>query len=148
LGLSLVVFVVLLPLLHQHAAAEWSGTRLLLLTSLFSGFAWLAAWGGIGLSLKPCAPLPRTVQYLAGASFWVYLAHHPAVGLAQVALMRVTLPAAAKFCIVFVAATALSLLTYEACVRHTWLGALINGRREIPTTNRPPATCIENRRAA
>jgi hypothetical protein len=88
------------------------------------------------------------VQYLAAASFWIYLAHHPAVGLAQVALMRTPLQAAVKLCIVFAAATALSLLTYEACVRRTWLGALLNGRRDDSTTTVRPPDFIETRRAA
>jgi peptidoglycan/LPS O-acetylase OafA/YrhL len=148
LGLSLLVFAALLPLLRQHVAAESTGFSLLLLTSLFSASAWLTAWGAVCLSLGPCRTSPRVVQYLAGASFWIYLIHHPAVGLAQVALMRVPLPAAAKFGIVFSAATALSLLTYEACVRRTWLGALLNGPSAAAPRAAPPAVPSDVRRAA
>ncbi len=134
LGLSLIVFAALLPMIRQHVAAEWTGADRLILTTLFSTFAWLSAWGWVCLSLKPCATPPRWIGYLSAASLWIYLAHHPAVGLAQVALMRVNFAPGAKFGITFAAATALSLLTYEACVRRTWIGALLNGRREARTT--------------
>ena len=149
LGFSVIAFAVLLPWVRQHVIAEWSGTDRLRLTALFSAFAWLSAWGGVCLSLKPCPPPPRWVGYLSASSLWIYLAHHPAVGLAQVALMRVPLAPAAKFAITFAAATALSLLTYEACVRRTWIGALLNGRRETRSTSADPAAAVSTvRRAA
>lgn len=130
LGVSCVVFALLLPLLRQHVAAEWGGGRLLLLTSMFSVFAWLTAWSAICLALRPCGPAPRAIQYLSAASLWVYLIHHPAVGLAQIALIPAPLTAGARFCLVFTAATCLSLLTYEAFVRRSWMGSLLGGPRE------------------
>lgn len=149
LGLSVIAFTVLLPWVRQHVAGEWTGTDRLLLTTLFSTFAWLSAWGWVCLSLKPCPPPPRWVGYLSAASLWIYLAHHPAVGLTQVALMRVPLKPSAKFAITFAAATALSLLTYEACVRRTWIGALLNGRRETRNAPADPAASASTiRRAA
>ncbi|MCH8830819.1 MAG: hypothetical protein IID45_14685, partial [Planctomycetes bacterium] len=45
-----------------------------------------------------------------------------------------------KFAAVFAVATALSLLTYEYCVRRTWVGTLLNGRRDVRRESTPPET--------
>jgi glucan biosynthesis protein C len=113
----------------------------------FTACGWLTAIGAVRLSLRPCAAPPRFVRYLAQASFWMYLFHHPAVGLAQVAVHGSGLNAETKFALVWISATGLSLLTYEVCVRRTWVGALLNGQRE---TARPSLveTQAPQRRAA
>ena len=130
-GLSLLLFVGLLPLIREHCVAEVHGGRRAMLAGLFALFAWLSAVGWFGVFLKRFSEPPRAVRYLAESSFWVYLFHHPVVGLAQVALAGAVLPAAAKFVVVMVAALTLSLLTYHALVRNTWVGVLLNGRRAV-----------------
>ncbi len=130
LVLAAICFVALLPLIRAHVVTEFTGPRRVVLATLFAGFAWLSAVGWFGLSLRRFPPPPRAVQYLSAASFWVYLFHHPVVGLAQVALAGSALSAELKFAIVTVTGVGLSLLTYEVGVRFTWVGALLNGRRE------------------
>jgi fucose 4-O-acetylase-like acetyltransferase len=130
LVLAAICFVALLPLIRQHVVAECTGTRRIVLVTLFAGFAWLSAVGWFGLCLRRFPPPPRAVQYLSAASFWVYLFHHPVVGLTQVALAGSELSAAMKFVVVTATGVGLSLLTYQVGVRYTWLGALLYGRRE------------------
>jgi fucose 4-O-acetylase-like acetyltransferase len=127
--LSLVCFVALLPLLREHVVEELTGARRVLLAGLFAGGGWLAATGWFALALKPRPPAPGWVRYLAEASLWVYLFHHPVVGLAQVALAGSRLPAGCKFVLVTLSGVALSLLTYEVGVRRTWVGRLLHGPR-------------------
>jgi hypothetical protein len=139
LVLAAICFVALLPLIRAHVVTEFAGPRRIVLAALFAGFAWLSAVGWFGLCLRRFPPPPRVVQYLSAASFWVYLFHHPVVGLAQVALAGSALSAGMKFVIVTVTGVGLSLLTYEVGVRYTWVGALLNGRRES-RGDAPPAT--------
>ena len=119
-----------LPLIHAHAAIELTGIPRLAMVALFVACGWTTSLAALRLSLAPCTPPPQMVQYVSQASFWLYLFHHPVVGLAQVALHGSGLAAAAKFVIVWATATALPLLTYEVAVRRTWIGALLNGRRD------------------
>jgi hypothetical protein len=143
---SLVLLGAILPLVHTYAATGLQGPLRGLLAAGFAACGWLAAVSAFRLSLISCAVPPRSVRYIAQASFWMYLFHHPAVGLAQVALHRSGLTAEAKFVLVWVCATGLSLLTYEALVRRTWIGALLNGRREMTPSS--AETSVPQRRAA
>jgi peptidoglycan/LPS O-acetylase OafA/YrhL len=131
LGLSLLLFVALLPQIRAHCVHEFEGSRRAVLANLFAVFAWLSSVGWFGVCLKHLGRPPRLIGYLSEASFWVYLFHHPMVGLTQVALAGSALPAAAKYVVVIGAAVSLSLLTYHALVRNTWVGALLNGRRAV-----------------
>lgn len=132
LALSLVCFAALLPLLRAHVVEELAGARRVLLAGLFAGCGWLTAAGWFALALRSCPPAPRSVRYLAEASLWMYLFHHPVVGLAQVALADTALPAAGKFVLVTLAGVTLSLLTFEVGVRATWVGRLLHGARSAP----------------
>ena len=132
---SLVVFAFLLPMVREHVAEESTGPRRIVLCLLFASFAWLSTVGWFGLFLNHFGRPPRWVAYLAESSFWMYLFHHPIVGLAQVSLAGSHLPAWSKFLIASGTAVCLSLLTYEVGVRRTWIGVLLNGRRAPARTD-------------
>lgn len=145
---SLFVIAGILPLIHEYALQGQTGLPRLGLASGFCACGWLTAAALLRLSLRPCARPPRLVAYLAQASFWVYLFHHPAVGLAQVALHGSRLPAETKFVLVWSSATVLSLLTYEVGVRRTWVGVVLNGRRDGTTSKPAVATGPDIQRRA
>ncbi|TWU41517.1 Glucans biosynthesis protein C [Novipirellula aureliae] len=101
--------------------------------------------------------LPVSVQYLAAASFWVYLVHHPLLGLTHLdlKLMMPEVNPAAKTAISFAVSVTVSLLTYEAFVRKTRLGERLGMAwefpgKEVPSTipMRTPSETSERRRAA
>ena len=67
------------------------------------------------------------IQYLSNASFWIYLVHHPIVGLVQIDLKWLAplmLPLT-KSVIAASVATGLGLISYEWMVRTTGFGRLI-----------------------
>ncbi|TWT79133.1 glucans biosynthesis protein [Planctomycetes bacterium CA13] len=90
-----------------------------------------AAWSvslfvsGLSLSIRR---IPRWLEYFAAASFWVYLLHHPILGLAHLdlKLMMPSVGPIAKAMMSFSISMTVSLLTYEALVRRSkfgkWLG--------------------------
>ena len=147
---SPLVFAAALPLIHAYAATGLDGSQRVLLAVLFTACGWTAALGALRLSLLPiAAPPPRAVHYVSQASFWLYLFHHPAVGLAQVALHGSGMPAVVKFLLVWLCALALSLLTYAAFVHRTWIGTLLNGRQKPGASSREsPEQTPHVRRAA
>lgn len=134
LAASAAVFAVLLPLVREHVGGELAGSRRILLCVLFAAFAWLSSVGWFGLFLNALGKRkpPEWVAYLAESSFWMYLFHHPIVGLAQVSLGKSGLPAWGKYCLSGAAAISLSLLTYEVFVRRTWVGRLLHGTKSTP----------------
>jgi glucan biosynthesis protein C len=145
LALSLPVAAIFMPLLNRHLEGDdgWGGR--LALAATLSLFAWLSLFGLVGLGLRHGnADRPR-VRYLADASYWVYLCHLPLVGLIQLDLEGVALPAGLKFVVVVGLTLVLAVASYHTLVRYTFLGACLHGRRQRPA---PLASESERRRAA
>src|SRR5690606_17930477 len=83
---------------------------------------------GLSASLRFASASPA-ISYVAQASFWIYLLHHPVVGLMHVDLAMASLSPEVEVFLTSVVSLAFCLLTYEAFVRRTWIGQLLNGRR-------------------
>lgn len=92
------------------------------------GAAAATVMGLIGAAERSLRQTPMFVRYLAAASFWIYLVHHPLLGLIHIDLKWLWPQASplAKMLLSFVAATLLSLASYETFVRRSrfgvWLG--------------------------
>jgi hypothetical protein len=70
------------------------------------------------------------MRYLAESSFWLYLAHLPVIIVIQTVLLPVNWPTPVKFLIVAAVAIGVSLLSYEAIVRRSLVGEIVNGARK------------------
>jgi peptidoglycan/LPS O-acetylase OafA/YrhL len=64
---------------------------------------------------------------LAEASFWIYLAHLPIVGLIQMDLFDADIPTSAKFALTLSLTLALGLSSYLVLIRGSRLGRFLNG---------------------
>ncbi len=87
--------------------------------------------------------LSVAVSYLAGASFWIYLVHHPIVGLVHIDLKWLVpgwLPVA-KSCLAFAIAIGWGLVSYEALIRTSrfgrWVGLTPNKQTSDDSTQTP-----------
>ncbi|MDP3658350.1 MAG: acyltransferase family protein [Brevundimonas sp.] len=89
-----------------------------------------------GLALRFMSGHSAVRRYLADASYWIYIIHLPLVMAAQVLMLDAPLPWWGKLAAVTAGVTAVSLLTYELLVRHSFVGRWLNGRR-IPWRSRP-----------
>ena len=103
-----------------HRAIAWTGPAL---------YAWLMSIGLLGLFARTMPAENRVVRYMSDSSYWMYLAHLPLVVAGQIAMRGVPWPPLAKFAVLSIGATALLLASYEWCVRRTWIGLLLNGKR-------------------
>jgi glucan biosynthesis protein C len=92
-------------------------------------FCWLLTFGFLGMALGMLNRPQPALSYLADSSYWVYLTHLPIVGLLQVDLHPLPIPAAWKFLIVLSVTMALTLASYQVMIRHTFLGVWLHGRR-------------------
>ena len=115
-GLALPVFAVRAYLLTKDLNVPLDGWEALVLAGSGALFAWLSLFGVLGLCQRCFQHSRPVVRYLADSSYWIYLVHFPAVGIIQVALLRVPCAAGWKFGIVLSGAFAACMLSYQQFV--------------------------------
>lgn len=112
----------ILPSALFHSVLAWTGQAL---------YAWLMCIACIGLFARFASEERPAVRYLADSAYWLYLVHLPLVVAGQAMLKPLDWPSALKFAVLTVASTVLLLASYHWCVRRTWIGVLLNGRRAV-----------------
>jgi ABC-type multidrug transport system ATPase subunit len=91
---------------------------------------WCWSFAVLGLATRFMSSGNATVRYVADASYWIYLVHLPIVAAFQVMVGRLPLHWSVKFPLILVASFAVLFLTYRYLVRSTFIGQLLNGRRQ------------------
>ena len=120
----LVAFPVGLAVTYLPEVRSWAVSQVLQVL-----YAWGMCLGLIGLFRVLLTCERPSVRYLADASYWIYLVHLPLVIGAQIVLRDWALPSGIKFLLITGGVTAVLLLSYQAFVRHTPIGTLLNGRK-------------------
>lgn len=100
-----------------------------LTAALFAIGMWSWTLGLTGAALAFLHREKPVRRYLADASYWLYLIHLPIVMALQTAFSEVPWPWIVKYPLILAIAVPLMLLSYQLMVRHSWLGALLNGRK-------------------
>ena len=127
IGLSMAALTIIGPV-PRYLPEEPGNTRLLYAACYsLSTWCWILAFMGVGLQFFS-APSHR-LRYLADSSYWLYLIHLPLVFLAQAAVMKWNVSWILKFPLILLVTVPLMLLSYQYCVRSTFVGGLLNGRR-------------------
>lgn len=102
-------------------------------TLIYAGCYALGTWawtfGLIGLGLRFFDGDSASRRYLADASYWIYIVHLPLLFVLQIAVQDWPLHWAVKFPAIMIVALVLLLGSYEAFVRYTFIGEVLNGRR-------------------
>jgi peptidoglycan/LPS O-acetylase OafA/YrhL len=108
-------------------------------------YTWLMIAGLWGAFLHYFARERMWTRYLADASYWCYLASITPIIFLQYWVKDWPVPGVVKWLFVSVLAMTFLLLTYEWCVRYTFIGAILNGRKtrvrrksQFPETPAPP----------
>jgi hypothetical protein len=83
----------------------------------------------LSLALRFASGYSAVRRYIADSSYWVYIVHLPLVMVGQILVVNETWPWFVKFGVVIGGTLAISLLTYELLIRHTFMGGWLNGRR-------------------
>lgn len=97
-------------------------------------YTWMMVFGSIGLFRAVLSRESRVMRYVSDSSYWLYLTHLPLVILFQWLVRDWPIPAFVKLVFIVTCVTAILLLSYEYCVRYTWIGWILNGKR-CRTTN-------------
>lgn len=88
----------------------------------------------IGLAVARVSRVSNLVGYLSAASFWVYIVHHPILGLVHIDL-KFLMPGVSpvlKTLFAFAITSGVCLATYEAFVRKTRLGTWLGFQWSLP----------------
>jgi glucan biosynthesis protein C len=112
------------------AIAPPTGLARLALAALYPLATWAWTLALIGLALRYLDDLSPARRYIADASYWLYLIHLPIVMVLQVSVARLDWPWAVKFAVILGVAFPLMFASYQLLVRHSFIGAILNGRRE------------------
>lgn len=128
---------VIVYLAFRLTREPWHSTRgayFMTFYYLYSVYTWSMIFLAIGLMLKFFKRRHPWAEYMADASYWFYWMHLPIVIALQVVAARWETNGVLK-CFWIIGVTCLLLWpTYHWCVRYTWVGRIMNGRRERPVT--------------
>ena len=99
-------------------------------TIAYSGFTWSSIFACLIAFLRHLDRHSRLVRYGADASYWFYLVHLPVVLFLQAYLNASNLNVFVQFLAVLMATLLFCAVTYHYSVRFSWVGTLLNGRRQ------------------
>ena len=121
--------------LTQHG---WLGTEVyqiqdLLIRVVSVTYVWLMTFGWMGVFRKLLNHESKVMRYVSDSSYWLYVAHMPLVVLYIQLLKPLPWHPWLKFSVVCSLITITLLVTYQLFVRHTIVGALLNGKRRPKT---------------
>ena len=121
-----------------------TGWSRLALAALYPLATWSWTFALIGLAQRFLAGLSPARRYIADASYWLYLIHLPIVMALQVAVAKLDWPAELKFVAILAVAFPVMFASYQLLVRHSFIGAILNGRREsrAKAAHHAPATAV------
>ncbi|MDG2221521.1 MAG: acyltransferase family protein [Rubripirellula sp.] len=92
-------------------------------------YVWLMSFGLIGLFQHFFASQNDRLRYLSDSAYWLYLLHLPLVQLLQSWMADWPVPSGLKLLAICSITTVSLLLCYEAFVRYTLIGTLLNGKK-------------------
>ena len=128
-GSTQVVMLILETLGLQVGADAIDRNAQILTTACLALAVYLLVFGLFGIFLRYFESENAYWRYIADASFWIYLAHVPVIVILAPLLSFWALPALLKFCLLSAATTAITTIIYHYCVRATFIGEMLNGRR-------------------
>ena len=106
-------------------------------------YAWLMAFGCMGMFRSLLTRENRTIRYLSDSSYWLYLAHLPLAIVAQALISQWPISVWIKWPLLSVVLTLFLLFTYQYLVRYTPIGTLLNGVRKRPAKDQSTNTTAE-----
>ena len=90
---------------------------------------WFWIFGLLGAAVRFLSAPSRSWRYLADASFYMYLVHLPIVYALQAAMIRWPIHWSVKYSLILAITTGVLLASYHYCVRSTFVGSFLSGRK-------------------
>lgn len=127
--ISALMMLGLTPNLDGPAAQDW---RMAGYAALYSFACWAWTIVIIGFAVRHLAGHSPARRYLADASYWIYIVHIPIVMALHALFAPYAWPWFVKYPLVLAVSFAIMLVSYQVLVRYSFIGAILNGKREKP----------------
>lgn len=105
---------------------------------LYGLMMWGFVFGISGLFIRFANRPSPTWRYVADSSYWVFMVHHLVVVTLQILVAYLSWGSGLKFLLINIVSFPLLFLSYHYCVRFTWIGQLLNGRRHSRSASPRP----------
>jgi glucan biosynthesis protein C len=96
----------------------------------FACWAWTVAI--IGFAVRHLSGHSPARRYLADASYWIYIVHLPILIALQTLVAPYPFPWFAKYPLILAVAFAIMLASYQLFVRYSFVGSILNGKKQKP----------------
>ncbi|MBU1358691.1 MAG: acyltransferase, partial [Gammaproteobacteria bacterium] len=103
----------------------------LLAAYLYLCLGWLWGFAVIGAALRFMPAPSAALGYVADSAYWVYLVHLPVTIFFGFILYGMPWSPKLKIVINIACTSLVCLGSYALLVRYTWIGLLLNGRRQV-----------------
>jgi peptidoglycan/LPS O-acetylase OafA/YrhL len=97
--------------------------------SVYALAVYASAFAALALALRFLSGHRPVLRYLADASYWIYIVHLPIVMALQVLVHDLDWPWPVKMSVIVGGTAAVTLVTYELLIRHSFMGRWLNGRK-------------------
>lgn len=122
--LATITFAV--KIYFDNSDHDWAGYWAILANAIS---VWLYIFAFMGLFLQYAGNGSSGLRYISDSAYWVYLIHLPLIAWMAGLLAGTAIGGGIKFLIVLGAATAICFTSYHYCVRNTFIGLFLNGRK-------------------
>ena len=134
LAVTLTVFCLVLGGVTPRFEPYLDDRTLAWFTAAYMVGIWCWIFGLIGLAVRYLSDASPARRYLADASYWMYIVHLPVLAFFAAWWNPFRVHWAIKYPLQIAATLAVLLLSYRYLVRGTFIGATLNGRRNIAGT--------------
>ena len=128
IGGGLLLFTMRWLLLTLYPDYETNRLFYILLLS-YGVSIWLFIYGFLGVFFKYFNAYSSIAKYISDGSYWIYLIHFPILIFIQIELLPFPISPFLKFFIGLSVTVFLTILSYNYCVRNTFIGAFLNGKK-------------------
>ncbi len=126
-----LVYPLAIPLLFVHERLRDAGMQVPA-SLLETAFAWLMCFGLMGLFRLVAARERPWLRLLADSAFWIYLTHELLMQVLADPLRSQVRNPQLFFLLLVLVVTGILLVTWTRELRYSWIGTLLNGKRERP----------------
>jgi glucan biosynthesis protein C len=145
-NLSLGIFCTVVCLLMQGVTPVITPAEGGFETMLYAALYALAVWGWvlglIGAAVRFMTRENEAVRYVADASYWIYIIHIPVLLVLQALIQPLELDWYAKFPMTLGLTFAIGFVSYALFVRYSFIGAILNGKKQKPGKRNESAAAI------
>tara|TARA_B100000214_G_scaffold340454_1_gene286922 strand:- start:250 stop:1371 length:1122 start_codon:yes stop_codon:yes gene_type:complete len=125
-----ISFIAILPQLYFENTNLYYYKIVKLSAILLSCSAtYLLVIGFWGIAYKINFTDSKALRYISESSYWIYIINMPIVAFIQIVLISFNISIFLKFLIALTTSLVISIISYEYFVRYTYVGALLNKKR-------------------